>query len=107
LASLAGFIRKIPTLTHKLTNNAKSEDHIMLKKTLTAFILSFVSLLGNGWEKYAALPRQKTSEAATGTLQKMIVESGSVTMDLDLKGLNGSSALVVCPVTLHLAAAAN
>ena len=79
----------------------------MLKKTLTAFTLSFLSLLGNGWENYAAQPSQKTSDAPTGTLQKMIVESGSVTLDLDLNGLNGSSSLVARPVTLHFAAAAN
>ncbi len=76
----------------------------MLKKTLTAFTLSFLSLLGNGW---AAQPSQKMSDAATGTLQKMIVESGSVTMDLDLNGLNGSSSLVARPVTLQFAAGAN
>ena len=79
----------------------------MLKKTLTAFTLSFLSLLGSGWENYAAQPSQKMSDAATGTLQKMIVESGSVTLDLDLNGLNGSSSLVARPVTLHFAAAAN
>jgi hypothetical protein len=79
----------------------------MLKKTLTAFTLAFVSLLGSGWENYAAQPGQKMSDAATGTLQKMIVESGSVTLDLDLNGLNGSSSLVARPVTLHFAVAAN
>src|SRR6266704_6707196 len=79
----------------------------MLKKTLISFTLSFLSLLGNGWENYAAQPSQKTSDAPTGTLQKMIVESGSVTLDLDLNGLNGSSSLVARPVTLHFAAAAN
>jgi len=56
----------------------------MLRKTLTAFTLSFLLLLGSGWENYAAQPAQKMSDAATGTLQKMIVESGSVTLDLDL-----------------------
>ncbi len=61
----------------------------MLKKTLTAFTLSFLSLLGSGWENYAAQPSQKMSDAATGTLQKMIVESGSVAMDIDLTRLNG------------------
>src|SRR5213596_4401753 len=79
----------------------------MLKKTLTAFTLSFLSLLGNGWENYAAQPSQKTSDAPSGTLQKMIVESGSVTMDLDLNGLNGSSSLVARPFTLHFAVAAD
>ena len=79
----------------------------MLKKTLTAFTLCFLSLLGSGWENYAAQPSQKMSDAATGTLQKMIVENGSVTLDLDLNGLNGSSSLVARPVTLHFTAAAN
>src|SRR6266511_2225525 len=79
----------------------------MLKKTLISFTLSFLLLLGSGWENYAAQPSQKMSDAATGTLQKMIVESGSVTMDLDLNGLNGSSSLVARPVTLQFAAGAN
>src|SRR6058998_4229249 len=79
----------------------------MLKKTLIAFTLSFLSLLGNGWENYAAQSKQKTSDAPSGTLQKMIVESGSVTLDFDLNGLNGSGSLVTRPVTLHFAAAAN
>src|SRR6266446_8317526 len=79
----------------------------MLKKTPTAFILCLLSLLGNGWENCAAQPSQKMSDAATGTLQKMIVENGSVTIDLDLTGLNGSSSLVARPVALHFAAAAS
>jgi len=62
----------------------------MLKKTLTAFTLSFLSLLGSGGENYAAQPSQKMSDAATGTLQKMIVESGSVAMNIDLNKLNGA-----------------
>ena len=37
----------------------------------------------------------------------MIVENASVTMQLDLNGLNGSSSLVTRPVTLHFAAAPN
>src|SRR5215472_5226 len=79
----------------------------MLKKPLTAFTLCLLSLLGSGWQNYAAQPSQKMSDAATGTLQKMIVENGSVTLDLDLNGLNGSSSLVARPVTLQFSAAAN
>ena len=37
----------------------------------------------------------------------MIVENASVTMQLDLNGMNGSNSLVARPVTLHFAAAAN
>ena len=45
--------------------------------------------------------------APSGTLQKMIVENASVTMQLDLNGLNGSNSLVARPVTLQFSAAAN
>jgi hypothetical protein len=48
-----------------------------------------------------------TTAPATGTLQKMIVENGSVTMDLDLNGLNGDSSLVARPVTLQFAVGAD
>jgi hypothetical protein len=37
----------------------------------------------------------------------MIVESGSVTMNVDLNGLNGDSSLVARPITLQFVAAAN
>jgi hypothetical protein len=37
----------------------------------------------------------------------MIVESGSVTMNLDLNGFNGDSSLVARPITLQFVAAAN
>src|SRR5947207_5047417 len=48
-----------------------------------------------------------TSAPGTGTLQKMIVENGGVTMDFDLNGLNGSSSLVARPITLQFAVGAN
>src|SRR5690349_22118653 len=44
--------------------------------------------------------------AQSGTVQKMIVEKASVTMQLDLNGLNGSNSLVARPVTLQFSAAA-
>ena len=37
----------------------------------------------------------------------MIVESGSVTIDLDLNGFNGSHSLVARPVTLQFAVGGN
>jgi hypothetical protein len=79
----------------------------MLKKTLIVLMLPLVSLLGNSSGNYTTQPSQKTSDAPTGTLQKMIVESGSVTMDLDLNGFNGSSSLVARPATLQFAVGAN
>ena len=70
-------------------------------------MLLLVLLLGNSPENYAAQSKRETSEAPTGTLQKMIVENGSVTMSLDLNGLNGSDALITTPTTLRFAAAIN
>src|SRR6478672_8934697 len=89
----------------------------MLKKTLIALMLPLVSLLAISvatplWG-VSAQPASQTTRSAvatapgTDTLQKMIVENGSVTMDLDLNGLNGSSSLVARPVTLQFAVGAN
>jgi hypothetical protein len=50
--------------------------------------------------------RRSLDQGGTGLLQKMIVESGSVTMQLDLSRLNGISS-VARPATLHFATAAN
>jgi hypothetical protein len=79
----------------------------MSKITLTAFALLSVLFFGNGSGNYAAQPSQKTSHALTGTLQRMIVENGTVTMNVDLNGLNGSNDLITRPVTLQFAAATN
>ena len=66
-------------------------------------VLLFANISGT----YAAQPKQNTSGALTGTLQKMIVENGSVTLNLDLNGLNGSDDLTTRPVTLQFATATN
>jgi hypothetical protein len=47
------------------------------------------------------------TDAPIGTFQKLIVENGSVTMDLDLNGLNGSISLVARPIALQFAIGAN
>ena len=79
----------------------------MSKITLTGFALLSVLFFGNSRTNYATQPKQNASDASTGTLQKMIVENGSVTLNLDLNGLNGTNALVTRPVTLQFAAATN
>src|SRR6266542_1731682 len=79
----------------------------MSKITLTGFMLLLLLLLGNSSGNYAAQSKQKTSGAPTGTLQKMIVENGSVTMDLDLSRLNGISFAPQKAVKLQFAVAAN
>jgi hypothetical protein len=95
----------------------------MLKKTFTALALPLLSLLAIGvvtpqWSVSAQpashTPRSPqravsavTTASRAGTFQKMIVENGSVTMDLDLNGLNGDSSLVARPVTLQFLIGAN
>src|SRR5262252_5471856 len=76
---------------------------ILLTGSALLAALFFASASGNN----ATQPEQNASEALTGTLQKMIVENASITMQLDLNGLNGSNSLVTRPVTLHFAAAPN
>jgi hypothetical protein len=77
-----------------------------LKVTLTGFMLLLVLLFVS---TYAASrnPGTKNDSKQSGTIQKMIVENASVTMQLDLNGLNGSNSLVARPVTLQFSVAAN
>ena len=53
----------------------------MSKMSLVGFALLSLLFLGNSPGNYAAQSKQKISDAPSGTLQKMIVENGSVTMD--------------------------
>jgi len=95
----------------------------MLKKTLVILTLPLLSLLAIGvatplWG-VSAQPASQTARSAvatdapTGTLQKMIVENGSVTMDLDLNRLSGiglqpmSERQNADTTTLHFSAGAN
>jgi len=79
----------------------------MSRITLTCFALLLLLFLGSGSENYAAQSKPNTADAPTGTLQKMIVENGSVTMDLDLNRFNAISSVPARTVTPHFAAAAN
>ena len=94
----------------------------MSKITLTSFALLLFLFFGNSSATNAAQSKQNTSEAPTGTVQKMIVESGSVSMNLDLNRLNGISSSVEAglspadssyvqptrlPLQLHFAVGAN
>ena len=89
----------------------------MLKKTLITLTLPLLSVLAISvatplWG-VSAQPASQTAHSTvataptTGTLQKMIVENGSVTMDLDLNGFDGSGSLVARPVTLQFVIGAN
>src|SRR5438046_186586 len=64
----------------------------MLKTTLTAFMLPLLLLFGNSSENSGAQTKEKSPESQSGTLQKMIVASGSVTMSIDLNRLNGAGS---------------
>ena len=80
----------------------------MLKKTLITLTLPLVSVLAiSAGETTQPDPAREASDAPSGTLQKMIVENGSVTMDLDLNGLNGDSSLVARPMALQFLVGAN
>ena len=78
----------------------------MSKITCTGFALLLLLFLGNSSGNYAAQSKQKRPDAGTDTLQKMIVQSGSVTMQLDLNRLNGIS-FAGKTATLDFAIAAN
>ena len=79
----------------------------MSKITRTGFALMSVLFFANSSGTYAAQPKQEASGTLTGTLQKMIVENGSVTLTLDLNGLDGSDELTTRPVTLQFVATTN
>jgi hypothetical protein len=98
----------------------------MLKKTLITIAFPLVPLLvirvatplwggsAQASSKTAHSPQRASSavtkDAPTGTLQKMIVENGSVTMDLDFNQLNSESsrgAVAGDSQTLHFSTGAN
>jgi len=79
------------------------------KMTLTRVVIPVLLLFAslNLGSANSAVKKNQNRFGETGTLQKMIVENGSVTMQLDLNGLNGSGSLVARPVMLLFAAAPN
>ena len=79
----------------------------MLKAKFIPFTLPLLLLLSSSSENSVAESKQKSPEGRTGTLQKMIVENGNVTMDLDFNRLNGISFAPQRAVTLQFAVAAN
>src|SRR6266496_134561 len=84
----------------------------MLNKALTAFILLFLFLLGPSGPASADPVGQKQKSPdnqndATGTLQKMIVESGSATMEIDLNRLTGISSATQSLEQVRFAVAAD
>src|SRR5262249_3175046 len=85
----------------------REESHTMLKTILTALVFPLFLLFGSTVIGASHTAKSPGNQGVSGTLQKMIVESGSVTMDLDLNGLNGNGSLVARPVSLRFAVAEN
>jgi hypothetical protein len=65
----------------------------MLKTILTTLVLPIALLFGPPPTAWTNSAKNPDSRARTGTLQKMIVENGSVTIDLDLNRSNGTKDL--------------
>ncbi len=79
----------------------------MSKRLFTYLMLPLILLFCNSSQNSVAGSKQKSPEGQTETLQKMIVENGTVTMDLDLDRLNGDGSLAAKVEQLRFAVAAN
>src|SRR5438128_1225929 len=79
----------------------------MSKKLFTYLMLPLLLLFCNSSQNSVAGSKQKSPDAQSGTLEKMIVASGSVAMDVDLNRLNGVNSATAKRETLRFAVAAN
>src|SRR5215471_1941567 len=83
----------------------------MSKLTLTGLALPlfllFASPPATAPKAFGAIKETAENQEQGGTLQKMIIESGTVTMDLDLTQLNGIGSAPGRPTTLQFTVAAN
>jgi hypothetical protein len=81
----------------------------MLKIILTAFTLPLLLLFAPAdmQSGNSAPNKSPAHQGQSGTLQKMIVASGSATMDIDLNRINGISSTTGKLETLHFAVAPN
>src|SRR5262245_39870541 len=83
----------------------------MSKLTLTGLALPlfllFASPPASAPKAFGAMKETAESQGQAGTLQKMIIENGTVTMDLDLNRLIGINSMSPRPVALHFTVAAN
>src|SRR6476619_3349280 len=85
--------------------------HYMSTFTLTRLalplLLLFASPPASAPRAFGAMKETSESQGQAGTLQKMIVENGSVTMDLDVNRLNGIGSAPGRPTKLQFSVAAN
>src|SRR5438046_9838366 len=77
----------------------------MLRSILTVFMLPVLALLGSSSDNSAVRTNQKSTDIQTETVEKLIVASGSATIDVDLNRLNDavSATEKSKPETLHFA----
>ena len=83
----------------------------MSKLTLTGLALPlfllFASLPPSAPMAFGAANGTRETQEQAGTLQKMIIETGNVTMNLDVSQLSGVGSVPGTPTTLQFAVAAN
>jgi len=79
----------------------------IVTRLIFPLLLLFAWSEADGGTTAARKQSSPNNQVMNGTLQKMIVENGSVTLNLDLNGLNGSNDLTIRPVSLQFAAATN
>src|SRR5207244_7817677 len=79
----------------------------MSKKLFSYLMLPLLLLFCNSSQNSVAGSKQKSPDAQSGTLERMIVASGSVAMDVDLNRLNGVNSATAKRETLRFAVAAN
>jgi hypothetical protein len=81
----------------------------MSKLMLSGFVISlFLFLtLSQADSRNSAINKNPDSRGQSGTLQRMIVENGMVTLDLDLDRLNADGSLAAKVVQMRFAVAAN
>ena len=64
----------------------------MLKSTLTGLMLPAFTTFSSSSDNSAARAKQKSTDIQTETVEKLIVASGSVTLDVDLDRLNDAGS---------------
>src|SRR4030095_6525604 len=79
----------------------------MSKKLFTHLMLPLLLLFCNSSQNSVAGSKQKGPDAQSGSLEKMIVASGSVVMDVDLNRLDGVNSVTAKRETLRFAIAAD
>ena len=86
---MKGITASIFTHTHHNQRNPTTMSKLTLTGLALPLFLLFASPQASGPKAFGGTRKVVQSQEHSGTLQKMIVENGSVTMDLDLNRLNG------------------